>query len=129
MKKIKKIIFLAFLLFAFGAKAQTQNKSSQQSAKPTQEKRSVGMVHSEPTVAKQVQTTGSGYQLDENDPYQGRTQEFLSLLTVKELPSDFPKYNKNLGLGGYNALLDEFLATHKDIVIESVKRKLQSQGK
>lgn len=141
MKKIKEIIFLTFLFFTYCVSSQTSSvtptnnsatkEQTKQSIKKTQEKKAIGLVHSETntSTSKQVQTTGPGYQLDENDPYQGRTQEFLSLLIVKELPSDFPKYKKSYGVGGYNALLDEFLASHKNIVIESVKRKLESQGK
>lgn len=136
MKKIKEIIFLTFLFLTYSVTSQTSsvhpdnNSQSKEQAKEVikknQEKKAIGLNHPE---NKQVQTASPGFQLDENDPYQGRTQEFLSLLTVKELPSDFPKYKKSYGVGGYNALLDDFLATHKNIVTESVKRKLESQGK
>jgi Zn-dependent metalloprotease len=134
MKKFKGIIFLVLtfltsVVFSQTTPVSSSKEQTKQSVKKNQEKKAIGLEQTVSAPSKQIQTTGPGYQLDENDPYQGRTQEFLSLLTVKELPSDFPKYKKNLGVGGYNALLDEFLATHKDIVIESVKRKLESQGK
>ncbi|MBS1637130.1 MAG: hypothetical protein JST26_14525 [Bacteroidetes bacterium] len=76
----------------------------------------------------QVETNGKSFQLDENDPYQGRKEEFLSNLTVKELPADFPKYDKSYGVGGYNTLVDQFYMTHQDILVESVRRKMASMS-
>jgi lipopolysaccharide export LptBFGC system permease protein LptF len=124
MRNLKGIGLLGFIFFALSFKAQT---NSVQNYKKTQTQ-SV----SEPVVinnSSQTATNTSNLQIDENDEYQGRTQEFLNLLTVKELPSDFPKYNKSYGTRGYNKLLDNFLATHKDIITESVRKKLESQGK
>ena len=122
MKKITGIVLLVSMFFAFSLTGQT---NSVQNYKKTQ---SV----SEPSVinnSSQTATNTSNLQIDENDEYQGRTQEFLSLLIVKELPADFPKYNKSYGIRGYNELLDNFLATHKDIITESVRKILESQGK
>ena len=122
MKKITGIVLLVSMFFAFSLTGQT---NSVQNYKKTQ---SV----SEPSVinnSSQTATNTSNLQIDENDEYQGRTQEFLSLLIVKELPADFPKYNKSYGIRGYNELLDNFLANHKDIITESVRKKLESQGK
>ena len=122
MKKITGIVLLVSMFFAFSLTGQT---NSVQNYKKTQ---SV----SEPSVinnSSQTATNTSNLQIDENDEYQGRTQEFLSLLIVKELPADFPKYNKSYGIRGYNELLDNFLANHKDIITEIVRKKLESQGK
>ena len=124
MKNLKGIGLLGFIFFALSFKAQT---NSVQNYKKTQTQ-SV----SEPVVinnSSQTATNTSNLQIDENDEYQGRTQEFLSLLIVKELPADFPKYNKSYGIRGYNELLDNFLANHKDIITEIVRKKLESQGK
>jgi len=62
--------------------------------------------------------------LDENDPYQGRKEEFLSQLIVKELPADFPKYDKSYGVKNYNHIIDDYLSKHLDIVQPYLKTKL-----
>ncbi len=63
--------------------------------------------------------------LDENDTYMGRTSEFLGNLTVSELPSDFPKYDKSYGLKYYNNLVDNFYGSHKDILKDGVRKKIE----
>ena len=77
------------------------------------------------TVQKRVDTQGKSFQLDENDAYQGRTEEFLSQLTVKELPSDFPKYEKWMGVRHYNEAISDYYKKHLDILIPSVKQKME----
>lgn len=72
----------------------------------------------------QVDTQGKSFQLDENDMYQGRKEEFLSQLTVKELPSDFPKYEKWMGVRHYNEAISDYYKKHLDILIPSVKQKM-----
>ena len=62
--------------------------------------------------------------VNENDPYMGRTQEFLDRLTVNQLPSDFPKYEKSYGVSGYNDVVDNYYRSHPAIVKEWVKAKL-----
>ena len=122
MKKIPGIVLLVSMFFAFSLTGQT---NSVQNYKKTQSVSVPSVINN----SSQTATNTSNLQIDENDEYQGRTQEFLSLLIVKELPADFPKYNKSYGIRGYNELLDNFLATHKDIITESVRKKLESQGK
>lgn len=73
---------------------------------------------------KQVDTQGKSFQLDENDAYQGRTEEFLSQITLKELPVDFPKYEKWMGVRHYNEVVSDYYKKHLDILIPSVKQKL-----
>ncbi|MBI3520964.1 MAG: hypothetical protein HY062_16615 [Bacteroidetes bacterium] len=75
-------------------------------------------------VQKQVDTQGQSFQLDENDMYQGRKEEFLSQITLKELPVDFPKYEKWMGVRHYNEAIDDYYRKHLDIVIPIVKQKL-----
>ena len=122
MKKITGIVLLVSMFFAFSLTGQT---NSVQNYKKTQSVSVPSVINN----SSQTATNTSNLQIDENDEYQGRTQEFLSLLIVKELPADFPKYNKSYGIRGYNELLDNFLANHKDIITESVRKKLESQGK
>jgi len=63
--------------------------------------------------------------LDENDIYMGRKAEFLGNMTVSELPSDFPKYDKSYGLGYYNNLVDNYYGAHKDILKDYVRQKIE----
>ncbi|MES2515246.1 MAG: hypothetical protein V4580_13930 [Bacteroidota bacterium] len=76
------------------------------------------------TVQKRVDTDGKSFQIDENDTYQGRKEEFLSQITLKELPTDFPKYEKWMGIRHYNEIISEYYQKHLDIVTPSVKQKL-----
>lgn len=71
-----------------------------------------------------IDTQGKSFQLDENDQYQGRKEEFLSQITLKELPNDFPKYEKWMGVRHYNELIDDYYKKHLDILIPTVKQKL-----
>ena len=73
---------------------------------------------------KQVDTQGKSFQLDENDAYQGRAEEFLTLFTTKQLPSDFPKYEKWMGVRHYNEAITDYCKKHLDIVTPIVKQKL-----
>ena len=75
-------------------------------------------------VQKRVDTQGKSFQLDENDAYQGRTEEFLTLFTVKQLPADFPKYEKWMGVRHYNEAITDYCQKHLDIVTPIVKQKL-----
>ena len=125
-----KLIFstlLAGCMFSF-ASMNAQSNVVQTKQQATNSKNTGRAQHSQ-TVEKpqivEVSTNGKSFQLDENDPYQGRKDEFLSNLTVKELPADFPKYDKSYGVGGYNTLIDQFYMTHQDILIESVRRKME----
>jgi hypothetical protein len=76
------------------------------------------------SVQKRVDTGGTSFQIDENDPYQGRKEEFLSQITLKELPTDFPKYEKWMGIRHYNEVISEYYQKHLDIVTPSVRHKL-----
>jgi hypothetical protein len=66
--------------------------------------------------------------IDENDIYMGRKAEFLSNLTVNDLPTDFPKYDKSYGLRYYNNLVDNFYFTHKDILKDGPRQKLEKSN-
>ena len=136
MKKIKHIVLLLFLVNFSKTYAQiegrkqgqetveshngenyqhSKEKSTKAVAKP------VGNTNS--TKAERVETVGS-FQLNENDMYQGRKDEFLAQITLKALPSDFPKYEKWMGVKGYNQIIDEYYKKHLDILIPSLKQKL-----
>jgi len=134
--KFKVLVFIGILFFAVSAESQTESapaannpalkekalKANQQ--KQQQKAESENKNHSVASIP-----VSGGFQLNEEDEYQGRKQEFLSQITVQEIPSDFPKYNKSYGVEKYNGLVEKFYGSHKDILIESVRRKLESQGK
>lgn len=65
------------------------------------------------------------YSYDVNDKYMGRKDEFLFMMTVPKLPSDFPLYNKEWGIKEYNAVVDAYCMMHLDIMKDGVKQKLQ----
>lgn len=67
------------------------------------------------------------FQLNENDPYQGRKAEFLTQLIVKELPNDFPIYNKSYGVKGYNQIISVYYKSHINLLNEKLKYKLLPQ--
>ncbi len=134
--KFKTLVFIGILFFAVNA--ESQNESAPAANNPALKEKAI-----KANQQKQQQKSESenknhpvafipvsgGFQLNEEDEYQGRKQEFLSQITVQELPSDFPKYNKSYGVEKYNDLVEKFYGSHKDILIESVRRKLESQGK
>jgi len=62
--------------------------------------------------------------IKEDDMYQGRQKEILNNLTVKEIPNDFPKYQKGKGIIWYNEQMDNYYKNHHDIVTELVRKKL-----
>lgn len=99
-----------------GSSSESSQLKTKVSTSPAQTKNS--------NVQPQVDTQGKSFQLDENDMYQGRKEEFLSQLTVKELPSDFPKYEKWMGVRHYNEVIDDYYKKHLDILIPSVKQKM-----
>ena len=67
--------------------------------------------------------------INENDPYMGRTEEFLFVMKVDKLPADFPKYDKSYGLRYYNNLIDNFYMQHLDLLKDKYRQKiLQSKN-
>ncbi len=62
--------------------------------------------------------------INENDPYMGRTEEFLFVMTVDKLPADFPKYDKSMGLRLYNNLIDNYYEQHLDLLKDKWKQKI-----
>ena len=62
---------------------------------------------------------------DMEDKYMGRKAEFLGLLTVDQLPTDFPAYEKQWSLKEYNQVVDAYLMNHQDILKPRVKEKIQ----
>lgn len=115
-------ILLVLSFLAFSKKSIAQEKSQNIPLEKKSNNNSTPQKNS-----KQVQYSGQSFQLDENDQFQGRKQEFLSQMTVKEIPSDFPKYEKWMGVKHYNEIIDDYYKKHLDIVNEGLKNKLQGK--
>jgi hypothetical protein len=132
--KLSKLLFVfgIFVVFSSETKAQTakeepvsnNNAALKEEALKAQARRNK---------AKQVQDAKLATankvivkdNIDENDTYMGRKAEFLGNLTVNELPTDFPKYDKSYGLRYYNNLVDNYYGAHKDILKEKVRQKIE----
>lgn len=134
-KNLLVVLITLFVAFLSQANAQTSPNDSQeklrQKAIEAQKKKqkSAQKANSGPVYvnsSKQVPTTGN-FQLDENDPYQGRKQEFLSKIILSELPADFPKYEKWMGVRNYNQIIDDYFKNHLDILKDRVKKKYQGK--
>lgn len=134
MKRFKGIILIAISFFAYSAFSQTntapagnnpQLREAALKANQKNQERKVKVAPA-PTVnhSNQVQTIPNSFQIDENDQYQGRREEFLNQMIVKDIPGDFPKYEKWMGIKHYNEIIEEYYRKHLDIVKEKVKAKL-----
>ena len=77
-----------------------------------------------PSAVEQSTSVGES-SINEDDPYQGRRQEFMDMLTTGYLPVDFPQYQKGIGIKAYNELVMQYLRAHPDIVIPKVREKLK----
>lgn len=128
MKKIKLFTSLLILLLGLNhINAQTSsapagnNPVLKEAALKSNNKNQIKKNQSSET---QKNTYSNYFQLDENDPYQGRKSEFLNQLIVPELPSDFPKYEKWMGVKHYNQIIDDYYKNHLDILKERVKNKI-----
>jgi hypothetical protein len=130
MKLLRLFLLAVFFVGFVRANAQTQMsdeaktklrqnviKAQANKAKPIN---SVGSVNNGSYV-----TNGPVNNINEDDIYMGRKAEFLNNLTVSELPSDFPKYDKSYGLRYYNNLVDNYYGAHKNILQPRVKEKME----
>ena len=96
---------------------QAALKSKKHSSNPKDQKSQNNSSSNKPSIS-------NDFQLDENDPYQGRKAEFLNQLIVTEIPADFPKYEKWMGVKHYNQIIDDYYKNHLDILKEKVKNKI-----
>lgn len=134
MKKIKVIVFITILSFTHSAFSQTtsapagNNPTLKEAAIKANQQKQLKKNSSSSTPSlnssKKVETIPNNFQVDENDNYQGRREEFLSQMIVKEIPNDFPKYEKWMGVRHYNEIIEEYYKKHLDIVTDKVKNKL-----
>jgi hypothetical protein len=129
---MKQVFTLSFLLVGFLS-------FSQQRQENTVQKTSANVAESKPgsaldshrsaslTSRGQVRIQATPLPYDIEDKYMGRKSEFLNNLTVTELPSDFPVYDKQFSLKEYNAAVDAFYLNHQEILKNKTKEKLIPQ--
>lgn len=128
---MKQILTLSILLVSISVFAQQKNVAKETPAtnrvEPIKAQSADAGVGSPRTAASSSQSRTAEpaplpYNVD--DRYMGRKEEFLGNLTVKELPADFPVYEKQWSLKEYNQVVTAFYYNHMDIVKENVKTKL-----
>ena len=129
MKLLRLFLVVGFYIGCMNVYAQTadQKKANEDKAKMERSVVQYKANQVKKPIVKQKQTGGSVAGIDTNDPYMGRTSEFLDRLTVSELPNDFPKYKAEYGVHGYNDVVDNYYRTHGSIVKPWVKQKLNIQ--
>lgn len=64
---------------------------------------------------------------DVTDKYMGRKNEFLNLIILTDLPSDFPLYDPRWSLDDYNQVVDAYFIMHKEILKDKPKEKLKNR--
>ncbi len=64
-------------------------------------------------------------QLDENDKYLGKEKEYLNMITLDALPSDFPLYQKGTTFVDYDFNVELYFRNHTSILKEIYKTKFQ----
>lgn len=134
MKNLKGIFLLSFVFSFFISVSQSSStpvninpklKEAAVKANQKNQERKKQVITSTSQVKKnKVETIQNRFQLDENDQYQGRKDEFLSQLVIKDIPDDFPKYEKWMGVKHYNEIIEDYYKNHLEIVKEKVKNKL-----
>ena len=127
MKKIKSVVFITIMFFAHSIFSQTtsapaaNNPALKEAAlkanqKKFQEKQNSG----ESTMAKNTNYVGP---IDENDQYLGKEKEYLNMIILPSLPTDFPKYKKGTTFVEYDNQTEIYFKQHKDILKEAYKAK------
>lgn len=84
--------------------------------KKFQEKQNSG----ESTMAKNTNYVSP---IDENDQYLGKEKEYLNMIILPSLPTDFPKYQKGSTFVEYDSQTEIYFKQHKDILKEAYKAK------
>jgi hypothetical protein len=127
MRLLKSVKLLLVATFAFGfvkANAQINNEAKAATVANEHTKAPITKVSNASPLPQGHSVSNAKSVLNENDQYQGRSQEFLQRLTVKEIPADFPKYKPGYGTKYYNDLVDGYYVTHPAIVQKWVTDKL-----
>ncbi len=127
---MKKIYVLAIILMSisFSAKLFAQEKSAPAANNPALMEAALKAFQkskqSSEESAQKSGTASSYYNpIDVNDEYMGKKLEFLKMITLSELPNDFPKYQQTMSFVDYDRLVEQYLKEHKNILKEAYKAK------
>lgn len=124
---IKVVVTIIFTALLFHSKAQTTNsKVTDKDGNVTvgQPAAKINKSGKGQTASATTPSSQSVYFLNEEDQYQGRTNEILNVITVDKIPSDFPKYIKGKGIEWYNDQIDIYYRLHPSILKEHYRKKL-----
>jgi hypothetical protein len=122
---MKQIFTVSFLLIAIAAFSQQKNGDTNPPKPQQNQVTAQGSDLNRPSgTVRRRSTPVTPLPYDVNDKYMGRKAEFLGNLTVSELPSDFPAYEKIWSLKEYNQVVLAFYYNHRDIVRKGVNDKL-----
>lgn len=116
MKKTHKVLLAILFTAPVAINAQTNRDSGADKPKEIVVSKTSNTVSKPATV-----------QIDENDQYQGRQEEFKRLFISETIPSDFPKYSKSYGIKGYNQMIDYYCMQHLNLLKEPVRKKLEGR--
>lgn len=139
--KLTRLLFLAGMFIGcINVNAQTeeqkkqtapQQTAPQQTVNPKLKEKALKAKANRPKARSAQSTQGvenkgniNSTGLNEDDPYQGRTVEFLSLMVVDKIPADFPKYQKGTGVKYYNDIVENYFRQHLDLLKDKPKQKL-----
>jgi hypothetical protein len=125
MKKIKNIIAIAILLFAFTTYGQTNSAPAANNPALKETALKANKKAQERQTAQAISNASSNYinPVDENDQYMGKENEFLNMITLSSLPSDFPKYQKGWTFTEYDNQTEKYFKEHISILKEVYKSK------
>ena len=142
---MKQLVVFSILLISSATFAQDKKQTIDDSQKPAspniQENKIVGANQNEADVLANPRTANNSVRLESREPaslpynvddkYMGRAEEFKGLFKTKELPADFPVYEKQYGWGikEYNAVVGAYLENNKALLTEPVLRKLDKTSK
>ena len=115
---MKNLLTACFILVSLSIVAQDRTASTKQNDQTSNPRTASSSVRGE---NKEIESLS----YDVNDPYMGRKDEFLNMMTVAVLPSDFPVYDKKWGVKEYNAVVDAYCMNHMNILKDRVKEKVQ----
>ena len=116
LKSVKLLLVASFFIGVAQIKAQGQAKSPNVDVSKSQTQSGPRAVQATPKPESTV--------INEDDPYQGRKQEFLNQLIIDKLPDDFPKYEKGSGIKAYNNIVDAYYRQHPAILKDGPRKKM-----
>lgn len=79
---------------------------------------------------RQVQSASAPIQMKEvndNDEYFGRKQEFTRMFISNVLPDDFPKYKRGTDVDDYTSVVNAYLKLNANALTEKFKAKYEKK--